>query len=112
MLGVASAGQSKGRSRAGRIIMTRSKMKREMDEAERAMTAEDHAVRYLDQNHRDHAAEIAMRTMYELAMIWKIERDYRLFRDRNDPRLAFQISDAHVYRVHNMVAELPSTIAV
>jgi hypothetical protein len=92
--------------------MTRSKMKREMDEAERAMTAEDHAVRYLDQNHRDHAAEIAMRTMYELAMIWKIERDYRLFRDRNDPRLAFQISDAHVYRVHNMVAELPSTIAV
>jgi hypothetical protein len=87
--------------------MTRSKLDREMDEAARAMTAEDRAVDYLGQNHRDHAAEIAMRTMYELALIWKTERDHRLIRDRNDPRLAFQISDQHVYRVHGMVAALP-----
>jgi hypothetical protein len=87
--------------------MTRSTMKRETDETGRALTAEDQAVNYLDQNYRGRAAEIAMRTMYELALIWKIERDYRLYRDRNDPRLAFQISDAHVYRVHNMVAKLP-----
>ena len=78
-----------------------------MSESERAMTAEDHAVNYLDRNHHDHAAEIAMRTMYELALIWKIERDYRLFCDPDDPRLAFHISDQHVYRVHGMVAALP-----
>jgi hypothetical protein len=82
-------------------------MKREMDERARAMTAEDRAVDYLDQNHRDHAAEIAMRVMYRLALIWKIERDCRLIRDPNDPRLAFQISDEHVYRVHNMALALP-----
>ena len=87
--------------------MTRSKTRREMSESERAMTAEDHAVNYLDRNHHDHAAEIAMRTMYELALIWKIERDYRLFCDPDDPRLAFHISDQHVYRVHGMVAALP-----
>jgi hypothetical protein len=86
--------------------MTRSKIKREMREGERAMRALDHAVDYLDRSHHDHAAAIAMRTMYELALIWKIERDYRLVRDRDDPRLAFHISDRHVSRVHGMVAAL------
>ncbi|MEH2565033.1 hypothetical protein [Bradyrhizobium sp. AZCC 2289] len=88
--------------------MTQSKMKREIDEAERAMIATDRAGEYLYQNHRDHAAEIAMRVMYRLALIWKIERDCRLIRDRDDPRLAFHITNEYVHRVHNKVAELPS----
>jgi hypothetical protein len=84
--------------------MTRSKMKHE---AERAMTAEDRAAEYIYQNHRNHVAEIAMRVMYRLALIWKIERDCRLMRDRDDPRLVFHISDEYVHRVHNMAAALP-----
>lgn len=87
--------------------MTRSKIDRERDEARRAMTAEDRAVNYLDQNHRDHAAEIAMRVMYRLALIWKIERDCRLIRDPDDPKLTFHISDRWVHDVHNMAAALP-----
>ena len=87
--------------------MTRSKTDRETDEAARAMTAEDRSVDYLDRSHRDHAAEIAMRVMYRLALIWKIERDCRLIRDPDDPRLVFHISDQYVHRVHNMAAALP-----
>src|SRR5229473_4202957 len=107
MLGVASADQSKTSSRAGEIVMTRSKMNHEIDEAAPAMTAEDRAVYYLDKNHRDHAAEIAMKVLYRLALIWKIERDCRLIRDPDDPRLAFHISDQYVHRVHDMAAALP-----
>lgn len=88
--------------------MTRSKIDREMNEAASAMTAEDRAVDYLDRNHRDHAAEIAMRVMYRLALKWKIERDCRLVRDPDDPKLVFHISDQYVYRVHNMAAALPA----
>jgi len=87
--------------------MTRSKMNREMDEAERAMIAMDRVLEYLWKKDRDWTAQIAMRVMYRLALIWKIERDYRLIRDPNDPRLAVQISDRHVFRVHDMVAALP-----
>ena len=87
--------------------MTRSKIVRELDEAARAMTAEDRAINYLDQNHRDHSAEIAMRVMYRLAPIWKIESDCRFIRDPDDPRLVFSISDQYVHRVHNMAAALP-----
>jgi hypothetical protein len=88
--------------------MTRSKMKSEMDEAERAMTATDRAVKYLGQNHRDYAAEIAMRVLYRLALIWNIESKCRRIRDPNDPRLVFNISDEYVRRVHNEAAALPA----
>jgi hypothetical protein len=86
--------------------MTRFKMKGEVDESARAATAEDSAVNFLGQHH--HAAEIAMRVLYRLALIWKIERDCRLIRDPDDPRLAFQIRDEDVYEVHNKIAELPA----
>jgi hypothetical protein len=78
-----------------------------MDETDRAKIAEERVLEYLWKKDRDWTAQIAMRVMYRLALIWKIERDYRLIRDPNDPRLAFQISDQHVYCVHNMVAALP-----
>jgi hypothetical protein len=106
VFGITTANQSKAISPAGETVMTRSKH-REMSEAERAMIATDRAGEYLYQNHRDHAAEIAMRVVYRLALIWKIERDCRLIRDRDDPRLAFHITDEYVHRVHNKVAELP-----
>ncbi len=84
--------------------MTRSKIKCEMDETARAMTATDRAAEYLHQNHRAHAAEIAMRVMYRLALIWKVEQEDRLI--RKDPREVFTMSNEYVRRVHNGVAEL------
>jgi hypothetical protein len=87
--------------------MTRAKMKSERDERVRAAIAEDRAYGYLYRNHRDHAAAIAMRVLYRLALIWKTERDCRLIRDPDDPRLVFNISDKYVYRVHNEAATLP-----
>jgi hypothetical protein len=87
--------------------MTRSKIDRELAEGLRAMTAEDRGVDYLDRNHRDHAAAIAMRVLYILAIRWKTERDCRLIRDPNDPQLVFNISDQYVRRVHEAIAELP-----
>jgi hypothetical protein len=86
--------------------MTRSrKLNREMDEAERAMIATDRAGEYLYQNHRDHAAEIAMRVLYRLALIWKVEQNDRFI--RKDLREVFTMSNEYVRRVHEKVAELP-----
>jgi hypothetical protein len=88
--------------------MTRSKLKRDRDEAERAMIATDRAVKYLDENHGDHAAEIAMRVLYRLALIWQIESKCRRIQDPHDPRLVFNICDEDVRRVHNEAAALPA----
>jgi hypothetical protein len=107
MFGVAAANQIKNSSRAGAIVMTRSRRDGEMDQSLRAMTAEDQAVEYLHHNHRSHAAEIAMRVMYRFATRWKIERDYRLNCYPNDPRLTFHISDEHVHELHQLAAVLP-----
>ena len=85
--------------------MTRSKMKSEMDERTRAMTAEDHALEYLYKHHRDHAAEIAMRVLYRLALMWKVEQEDRFI--RKDLREVFEISHEYVRRVYNKIAELP-----
>ena len=87
--------------------MIRSKRVREMSAAERAMIAKDRAIEYLWQKDRNCAAQIAMRVMYRLALIWKTERDCRRIRDPDDPRLVFHISDEYVHRVHNMAAALP-----
>ena len=54
--------------------MTRSKMKREMLEAERGAIARDAIYAYLRNNHLEHAAQIALRMTYRLAVIWKDER--------------------------------------
>jgi hypothetical protein len=87
--------------------MTSSKIKREMDEAERGMIATDRAGEYLYQNHRNHAAEIAMRVMYRLALIWKVEQEDRFI--RKDPREVFTMSNEYARTVHKKVAELPPT---
>lgn len=86
--------------------MTRSgKLNREIDEAERAMIATDRAGDYLYQNHRGHAAEIAMRVLYRMALVWKVEQDDRFI--RKDPRKVFTMSNEYVRRVHKKIAELP-----
>lgn len=85
--------------------MTRSKMHREMSDAERGMSATDRAGDYLYQNHRAHAAEIAMRVLYRLALIWKVEQHERFI--RKDPREVFTMSNEYVRRVHERIAELP-----
>ena len=87
--------------------MTRSKMKREMLEAERGAIARDTIYEYLLDNHPEQAAQIALRMTYRLAVIWKIERDHRLATNPNDPRLAFHINDQYVHRLHNVASVLP-----
>jgi hypothetical protein len=102
MPGVATGNQSKACSRAGDIVMTRSK--RETEESKRGAIAQDRAYGYLHENHHDNAPEIAMRVMYRLALTWSVEQDIR--RRRKDPTKVFVVSDDYVRRVHNMVAEL------
>src|ERR1700733_719439 len=104
VLGITAANQSKAVSRAGDFVMTRSKVHRKMSDAERAMMTTDRAGEYLYQNHRDHAAEIAMRVLYRLALIWKVEQHDRFI--RKDPREVFTIRDEYVSRVHEKIAEL------
>jgi hypothetical protein len=82
-------------------------MKHEMDEPIRAAITEDRIHEYLHKNHRNDAAAIAMRAMYRLALIWKVEKECRLIRDRDDPRLVFNMSNLYVQRVHSEATLLP-----
>jgi len=86
--------------------MTQSKkLKPAIDEAERAMIATDRAGDYLYQNHRDHAAEIAMRALHRMALLWKAEQHDRFV--RKDPREVFTMSNDYVRRLHERTVELP-----
>jgi hypothetical protein len=87
--------------------MTRSRFKREMPEAERGAIALDSIYAYLRNNHPEHAAQIALRMTYRLALIWKCERDHRLATNPNDPRLTFHINDQYVHRLHSVASALP-----
>jgi hypothetical protein len=87
--------------------MTRSKMKRETPEAERGSIARDKIYAYLRKEQPEHAAHIALRMTYRLALIWKIERDERLATNPDDPRLNFHINDQYVHRLHNAASSLP-----
>jgi hypothetical protein len=87
--------------------MTRSRFNREMPEAERSAIALDSIYEYLRKNHPEHAAQIALRMTYRLAVIWKGERDLRLAANPNDPRRVFNMSDQYLHSVRNLAAALP-----
>jgi hypothetical protein len=87
--------------------VTRSRLKRETPEAERGDIALDAMYAHLRKNHAEHAAQIALRMTYRLAMAWKGVRDLGLATSPDDPRLTFHITDQYVQQLHIVASALP-----